>query len=63
MPLSKRSVEGSQMANAQYEKGKIILEHTKTQVKKAGSAYEKEMVISKNQSRLSSSIEQPICTL
>lgn len=41
MPLSKRSVEGSQMANAQYEKGKIILEHTKTQVKKAGECIRK----------------------
>lgn len=41
MPLSKRSLEGVPMANAQYEKGKIILEHTKSQVKKAGECIRK----------------------
>lgn len=41
IPLLERSPEGIQMANVQYEKGKIVLEYSKNQVKKAGECIRK----------------------
>ncbi|WP_242512651.1 RelA/SpoT domain-containing protein, partial [Enterobacter hormaechei] len=41
MPLLKLPDAGNNMANAQYEKGKIVLEHSKNQVKKAGECIRK----------------------
>lgn len=42
MPISKLPFEGTHMANAQYEKGKIVLEYSKNQVKKAGECIRKD---------------------
>lgn len=42
MPVSKLPFEGTHMANAQYEKGKIVLEYSNNQVKKAGECIRKE---------------------
>lgn len=41
MPIFERSDKGNYMANAQYEKGKIILEYSKNQVRKAGECIRK----------------------
>lgn len=42
MPRSRLPFEGTHMANAQYEKGKIVLEYSKNQVKKAGECIRKD---------------------
>lgn len=42
VPELKLLDEGSHMANAQYEKGKIVLAYSKNQVKKAGECIRKE---------------------
>ncbi|CAH3917557.1 hypothetical protein AI2661V1_1238, partial [Citrobacter freundii] len=42
VPIFELPDKGNYMANAQYEKGKIILEYSKNQVKKAGECIRKE---------------------